>query len=256
MSERLHVVTNANRLKPKKRGLIVEAHRDDASMSVIDVPLAKSGVGITLLTLTDGAARGLDHMTPDQIRIERIIEGSISARTSGAADIYFADLPDGKLAHFKDQSREIISIVAEEKKPDFVIVTNLRDPHTDHAEAAKAAIDVFGGTTPLYLMDTIAGTDSERNPLPYTHIIPISRKADRRRKRAHMDNKTQVERIPREDLRHVNKVLLMPQNVASRLNRPDVQFAGAIELVNPSQGDPVGKIFEQTIYVNELAVVA
>lgn len=239
--ERLHVVTNPDKLFASKKGVVVEAHADDKAMGV-DVG------ALTIVTLTNGAARNVANYTPEQLRIQRINEGIRSVEIMGGTQIYYGDLPDGELLHYQKDARIFLSEVVEKTQPDFLIAPHPDDPHVDHAIAAEVTKAVAEDVIPIYFMDTITGNDKNGQQIVPTHYIPLSQRAIRKRNRAYLANESQVTNLPPHELRDVHAVLRMPRRRGREIGE---KFAGVLVHHNPSLGDPVEEILGGNVFILE-----
>jgi LmbE family N-acetylglucosaminyl deacetylase len=246
MSERLHTITNPDKLDTSFKLLLVEAHRDDSSMAGVDVPLAKRGAGITTLVLTDGAARNREEVSEEEMRLVRQVEGPVSAKVAGAAKLIQADLPyDGVLINHMEEARNILGSVIEEEKPDALITPNKGDGHFDHAATGLIA-DRF--SLPVYQMDTISGYDRYGNVINPTHYIEMTRGDVRRRKRAHNANESQVINLPWTERMDLHEVYRMPKRRGQDI---EAKFAGAVLLEDASHGDPIAEFMGHEVKIFE-----
>ena len=244
--ERLHVITHPDKLSLPVKGVLVEAHFDDKAMAEIDGSLAQK-TGLTVVSLTDGAARDLPHFTPQQLRFGRRQEQIDSVQILGGAQLVGADLPDGLLSEYLVEGTQFLDEIVRNEKPDFLIAPNPRDPHPDHRAAAAITKIVADGEIPIYYMDTISGYDMDGNEVIPTHYIPLTRRDVRRRRRSYLAHTSQVEDLPYIELRDVFRVLDMPRRRGRDIDR---QFAGAVIFESARNGqDPLADIFKHSIKI-------
>lgn len=247
MGERLHIITNKKKLQLPIRGILVEAHPDDAAMAMIDHALAEKGVGLTIATFTDGAARILPHFTSEELRLERRKESPKSGKISGAAQVMGADLPDGKLSEYQEEGKAFLNEIIAETHPHFLIAPHPGDPHPDHAIAGEITRLIAGGDLPVYFMDTITGKDKDSNDIVPTHVIPLSRRNIRKRRKAYLAHKSQVFGLPEDEQQAVQSVLDMPKRRGEEFGIPT---AGVLikDTIHETT-DPVTKIFGADIFI-------
>lgn len=244
--EILDVIIHPDKLSLPLRGVLVEAHFDDKAMTIIDSSIA-ARAGLSIAGLTDGAARDLPHFTPQQLRSVRRQEHLDSVRITGGTRAYGADLPDGELADYIDDSITFLDEIVRNEKPDFLIAPHPLDPHPDHRAAAKVAKIVADDEIALYYMDTIIGKDMDNKIILPTHYLPLTMREVRRRRRSYFANKSQVENLPPNELNDVFDVLRM----ATRRGKDvETRFAGAVIFEAPKNGrDPLFEIFNKNMII-------
>lgn len=244
--ERLHVITHPDKLSLPVKGVIVEAHPDDKAMAEIDGSLAQKA-GITVVSLTDGAARDLPHFTPQQLRHERRPEQVNSVRILGGAQTFGADLPDGLLSKYIAEGAIFLDEVVRNEKPDFLIAPHPRDPHPDHRAAAEITKIVANGEIPIYYMSTITGVDYDGNEVIPTHYTPLTRRDVRRRRQSYLAHTSQVKNLSYSELRDVFRVLDMPRQRGRDIGE---RFAGGLIFEPPRDGqDPLADIYKNSIKI-------
>jgi LmbE family N-acetylglucosaminyl deacetylase len=242
--ERLHMVVNKDRLFTPTRGVVVEAHPDDVAMARVSAALTQNGVGLSIVTFTDGAGRNLVKYPPDELAKKRWEESRASAAILGAAEVYNAQLPDGQLRHNQADAVTFLSDVIVETLPDFIIAPHPGDAHEDHVAASLISRLVAGTEIPVYWMDTINGLDSDGQILDPTHRVVLSQKVARQEIRAYRANKSQTTHLPPAEMRDVYAVINMSQR---RGREQNAKHAGVLfKDLSANQRDPIGVIFQRS----------
>lgn len=243
MPERLHVVTNEEMLSASLQGGIIEAHPDDWVMFG-----AQKSMGLTVITLTDGAARNLPDYSAESLKNQRKAESIRSNRIAGHAQLYAYDLPDGSLEEYTDEATGFVSDVVEDNKLQFLIAPHPRDPHADHEAAARIATLAANDEIPVYYMDTISGKDKYGYAVQPSHYLPLTRNEVRRRKRGYLANESQTQGIPSQEMRDVFSVFDMPKRRGQDIGVP---FATSLLKDGSSTTDPLGEILGDQIRIRE-----
>jgi LmbE family N-acetylglucosaminyl deacetylase len=234
-----HII-NEKKLLAEKKAIIVEAHPDDAALAEgLDVKLARQGVGIVIVTFTDGGAR-FGPGNNEQLIAKRRKESIESARVSHAGMVINLGYPDGELSNVEPHAIETFSQIVSEINPDFVISPHEFDDHLDHASAYKIAKKAVNGSLPLYAMDTITRKTSFGQPVVPTHYFPLSQEEKQIRDNAYLAHESQVTNLPPEEMQAVHDVLDLPQKRGKELRVP---YAGIVVKDASGNGnDPLGEI--------------
>lgn len=139
------------------RALAIGAHPDDVELGCggLIALLARAGVHIEILVVTDGAANGRSSA----VRYE---EARVAARVLGVSGIRFGAVPDGRAA----RSPELTGVVEQHVFsvcPDVVLSHSINvEEHDDHAAIAKAVnavclkrdVPILGFEGPTYVPTT------------------------------------------------------------------------------------------------------
>gem|GEM_PF-4894873 len=222
------------------RGTIVEAHKDDISMAKVARALSNAGVELTIVTLTDGAARGLSGYTREELPDVRWKEGKAAGQLAGAKDLYGIDLPDGELRDHHADASTFLREVQKKTRGEFMIAPHLLDPHPDHAAAHEIALSVAGEEIPVYGMDTITGIDANGLPLVPDRYLVLPRRTARKEKQIYLAHTSQVENIPPYERRAMMDVLGMTKRRGQEIDVPHA--AVLFDPLNTSR-DPLTDVF-------------
>lgn len=251
--EVLHTVLNQEALlRPIQIG-IIEAHRDDAAMTggFAEALADHPDVGISVFTLTDGAARNHRQYSSETMRLARRTEGPRSVAIMRGAQLICADIPgDGRLGEevYRKEGEDFLEQVLDDVTPDFLIIPNLGDTHWDHRAAAEITQVVTEGKIPLYFMDTTNGTDRNGNPIYPTHAIPLEEKFVTRRRDSFMANTSQVTDLPHDEMGAVFDVLGMP---GRRGRENGGGYAGVLVFdAKNSPRDPIAELYPGAVTLN------
>jgi len=239
--ERLHLITNQKMLSASVKVGVFEAHADDAIMFTGATTLAQKGVGLSIATLTDGSARNLESITPEELRSMRRRESPNSVKIMGGAQVFNADLPDGQLIDYQEEAEGFLAKVIKIVQPDFLIAPHPEDPHSDHRAAAEVSKAVAGNEIPLYFTDTITGDGIEP-----TYYFALSEEAEQQRRNAYLAHKSQVTKLPPNQMKEVHAVLSMTQRRGIEIGLP---YAGVVVQFNHYLGDPLGEILGGDVYL-------
>ena len=241
-TERLHAVTNSKKLLVARRGLIIEAHPDDAKMGNLNAALSKAGVGLTFVTLTDGAGRKLPSYTPEELARVRWQESIAAVTLLQGAEVYNARFPDGLLGQYKEHAVNFVKDVIQQTEFEFIVVPHPNDPHPDHSAAAGIADVVSGNEIPVYWMDTINGQDEAGNQIEPTHVFGLSQRAVRLEKRSYRMHRSQVHNLPPDEMRKVHEVLDMTHRRGKEFR---VRHAAVlVQDLSKNSKDPIRDILE------------
>ncbi len=250
--QRFHVVTNREMLISQRKGIVVEAHPDDHIMATVNEKLVQSGVGLSVATFTDGAARAPERVELQKMRALRRRESPRSVREMGGAQVYGADLPDGKLTDFQEEGCAFLRDIIGKTEPQFIIAPNPEDPHSDHSAAAEIVREV-AGEIPVYYMDTIRGVDKNGNIISPTHYVTLSQENVEKRKRSYFANKSQITNNPPDEEREIQAVVAMTERRGHEVHIP---HAGV--LIQDRFGfvpDPISELLKDDICVAERGVI-
>jgi len=243
-----------NGIDSSVRGLVVEAHPDDRMMAEgIDGAAVRKGVGMTVVTLTDGGARQFPNIMEGEWSFEawqrlpqlRWQESIASVKILNGDEVYNVGIPDGELSSSQPEAIVVLSEIILKLKPAFIIAPHPGDPHPDHSSAYEVASAAANGEIPVYAMDTIMGLDRYGNFIIPTHYVPLSRREDRRRNRGFDAHATQVKNLQPEDRRNVDRVKGMTRRRGRDIGVP---FAGSLVFDATSHNsDPIAEIFTKEI---------
>jgi LmbE family N-acetylglucosaminyl deacetylase len=227
------------------KGIIVEAHPDDAALAeAIDIKLARKGVGITIVTFTDGSARRLDGFNPRQLALKRREESILSAKKSEAARVIHVGYPDSQLEQYQGDATEVFSEILKSIQPDFIIAPHRFDPHEDHSSANKIA-KAAGGDLPFYSMDTITMKDTYGEAIIPTHYFYVSAEEKQIRDEAYLLHESQVRGLPLHQMKDVESVLTLPQRRGEKVG---LQYAGILVQESDGKfGDPIADRLQNDI---------
>ncbi len=227
------------------KGLVIEAHPDDAALGGGFVELASSkSIAMTSLTLTDGGARDLAGFTRDRLVKTRREESLRSLHISGVTDAYLAALPDGALAEHSQEGLQIIRHVLYAVQPDFVVVTHEKDAHPDHASAGFLTSQSVQNEIPVYYMDTVSSNENNDTILPASHVIEIDHASYVRRNAAYMAHVSQVTALPEDEMKNVRSVVSLPSQRGEKYN---IAYAAVLFQTTKNTHDIIGELFSNTI---------
>lgn len=244
-AEIFHTVTNKKLLHAPVRGLMKEAHADDRTMGRIIAALARRGVGMTILTDTDGAASQLKNYTSEELPAIRWSESIAHAKHIGAAQVFNANFPDGQLSDHIKEARTVFQTIVDEVDPDFILAPHPLDPHPDHAAAYIIASSV-ANRLPLYAMDTITGFDRRGEPVLPTHTVLLTSGDAKRENQGYLLNSTQVTSRPLHEMEDVYNVLRMSPRRGRERN---VRHATVLTKHPGVEADPLKEIFGRDIFI-------
>lgn len=213
-------IKDANPSAPLK-GIIVEAHIDDIAMAKVTRELTKVGTELLVVSLTDGAARGLVGYTPEVLPDVRWNEGIHAARLAGVTERFGIELPDGKLTDHQDAAITFLKEIQRDNQGDFMIAPNLFDEHPDHAAAHEIALAAAGKEIPVYGMDTISGGDMYGRPLHPDRYLTLSGRTARRENRIYLAHTSQVTNLPPDEIKATKAVLNMTRRRGLEIGVPN-----------------------------------
>jgi LmbE family N-acetylglucosaminyl deacetylase len=150
-----------------ERAMVIVAHPDDADFGIAGTMARWIGSGTVahLVCCTSGDA-GADDATLDPLELARTREAEqrAAARVIGYADVTFLHRPDGALMNDLALREQLVRLIRTFKPdvvlamdPEVVILDNRFIQHTDHREAAMAALD--------------AVYPAARNAMAFTHLV-------------------------------------------------------------------------------------
>lgn len=232
-------IIDKEKLSAKKKVILVEAHPDDAALAEgLDVTLARKGVGVIIVTFTDGRAR-FGGANESELIERRRKESIKSAEISGAGMVLNLGYPDGALSSVEPEAIDSFGQVIADLNPDFVIAPHEFDEHIDHASAFSIAKKTMNGSLPLYAMDTISRTTSYGETIVPTHYFPLSESEKRIRDDAYLAHGSQVSNLPPHEYKAVKDVLDLPNKRGQEIKR---RHAGIVVRDMSSNADPIAEI--------------
>lgn len=218
------------------RVVVVEAHNDDAKMANIESTLAKKGVHVTRITLTDGGGRNLP-LYGSNLPDVRWKEGIVSGDITHIADTHRIDTPDGSLSRHiavaTDFAREYTAGATA------IIAPHPEDEHADHRAAYEVAMRLGENTTPVYAMDTISGLSRTGELLVPELYIPLSRRAARREIRSYRAHASQTRDLPHGEIGAVFDVIAMTKR---RGRERDIEHAAVLFSAHNTEKSPLEEI--------------
>jgi len=146
--------------------LAIGAHPGDAEIGAAGALLAHRGLGheISILTLTRGAARGIDAAG----------ESELAALALGAT-VYLGHLPDGG-AGPDEPVAALISQVLESVRPTVVYTHSRHDVDDEHGQVHRAAMQAAGGIDRVYCFQSPSATIGFQP----SHCVPIDEQLERK----------------------------------------------------------------------------
>jgi LmbE family N-acetylglucosaminyl deacetylase len=236
-------VIDQNKRKLPRKGLTIQAHPDDNALAEGAIEtLAREGVALTALTLTDGGARDLKWISNEDLVPKRIPEDFLSFEISGIAEGYHVGMPhDGELQEHEEQGIAAVQGIIVATDPEFIIVTNHMDQHDDHSSAGRIALEAANGEIPVYMMDTVTQLDVNGNHLDPTHAFEISFATKLQRDSAYKAHRTQTLDLPPYEMEDVNRVIELPHE---RGKQHGVPRAAVLFHAGNAAADPIGKWLE------------
>ena len=241
-----HAVLDEQALAAEKKAVFALAHPDDEALAEgLNVALARKGVGIILVSFTDGGGRKMRNFTQEQLAAQRRREGVDSGIKSGAAMFTTLVYPDGELQRHEDDASESFAGLLDVVKPDFVIATHHLDPHPDHSAANRIARRAMSGRLPFYSMDTVHMRDKHGSLILPTHTFFVSAEDKLVRDEAYLLHESQVKDLPPDEMRDVQAVLDLPGKRGKMVGLP---YAGVlVQDLNGRIDDPVGEMLSEDL---------
>lgn len=129
---------------PPRTALVLAPHFDDEVYGCggAIASLRRSGAGVHVLVLTDGAGEEPDPARRREIASERRAESRNALEALGGAELEDAGLPDRGLFRRQDDAAEAIRAAAARVRPGIVFVPSPVEVHPDHRAAASAFLSV------------------------------------------------------------------------------------------------------------------
>lgn len=209
--ESKYALIHPDKIASKKRGIVLEAHPDDISMFGLTKHLANKGIGITVVTLTDGSARGIKGYTPHELASQRWKESQKAVEIVGAAEVFNAGLPDGRLGEYREEAQDYLRQIVDRTGAEWIAAPNKEDTHPDHRDAFDTALVVANNDIAVVGMSTINGMDRSGFPLTPSLTIPLSRRTARHERRSYRAHETQTQYLPPDEQREAFRVMAMTQ---------------------------------------------
>ncbi len=246
-------ILDPEKLFDQPSALMVEAHPDDAALAGgVANMAADNGLGVSYITLTDGAARELEgYESREALALTRRKESVGSAKLAGGAMVINLGYPDANLHKHKKYAAKEVRAVMNFLDTEVVISTHGQDKHKDHRAGFKIARRARGNNDiSHYATDTHDGRNRwgfRTQPTHFIELTPYAKEVWITAFKAHRSQ--QPPNIPSQDEKDTQRVFHMTRRNGERAENADWVDAAALTLAHYSSDRLSSRFCENGVMV-------